>query len=107
MLTHSIAEEALYFCILNDTPAKDHFISIEFKVKDNQLLAEIKNNGLIRELAVELQRSKGLQNGDERILEKRLELMNYKNADRINVSYGFDTNEKEKVNRSLLIIPQT
>jgi len=105
LLTHSIAEELLYLCILNDGTTGTHFISIEFGIANNMLEAEIKCNGIDRDRAIELHRSKGLQHEEEMILEKRLELINYNNVKAISVSYHFD--EANAINTCVLTIPQT
>lgn len=105
LLIHSIAEEALYVCILNDEIMKPHFIDISFIYTETGLQVKVKHNGLPRNKALAIQQSKNLNGHAGNSLVQRLDLINQNQKTPITVTYH-DGDQEEQIHTTILSIPQ-
>jgi ABC-type amino acid transport substrate-binding protein len=83
LLSHTLVEHALYKGVLNLDAHRKGKLVVEFVTQDNQLLVIITDNGTTRDDAYELEKKKGLVNGDDNMLQRRIELFNAQSSRKI------------------------
>jgi hypothetical protein len=76
LLTLSLVEKALYKGVLNLPAAEKGKLCIEFMTGADKLEVQVSDNGLSREQAHLLDKKKGLVNGEDNMLQRRIELFN-------------------------------
>ena len=98
------AEETLYKGVLNLPPAQKGELVIDFNTENNSLVVAITDNGMVRSQAIALEKKKGL-NGQENMLESRIELFNAQNGKKI-IKKIKEAEHEGDDNLSVLEIPQ-
>ena len=76
LLTHSLVEDALYKGVLNLGTGRKGKLCIEFTMEQDMLVVKITDDGSTREYAADLEKRKGLGNGEEPVLVRRIDLFN-------------------------------
>ncbi|MDF2190380.1 histidine kinase [Paraflavitalea sp. CAU 1676] len=83
LLTHSLVEEALYKGVLNLTNGHRGKLCVEFTNEADRLVVKVTDNGSTRQEADKLTKRKGLTNGEESMLQRRIELFNAQGSRKI------------------------
>ncbi|OQP58329.1 histidine kinase [Niastella populi] len=104
LLSLGMAEETLYKGLLNLPPAQKGKLVIHFNTENNCLVVFITDNGMARSQAIALEKKKGL-NGQENMLESRIELFNAQNGKKI-IRKIKEAEHAGDDNISILEIPQ-
>jgi hypothetical protein len=107
LLTHGLVEASLYRGVLNLQEGKKGLIHIDFTANGDKVFVDVTDNGMSRERAGELEKKKGLVNGEEDMLNRRIRLFNRQGARKINLRFESNTNNSaEHANRAKLEVPQ-
>ncbi|HEY1201048.1 MAG TPA: histidine kinase [Niastella sp.] len=104
LLSLGMVEETIYKGILNLPPEQKGKLTINFNTESNNLVVTINDNGMVRSQAIALEKRKGL-NGQENMLESRIELFNAQNGKRI-IKKIKEAEHEGEYNISVLEIPQ-
>jgi LytS/YehU family sensor histidine kinase len=102
LLTHALVEAALYKGVLNLTAGNKGKIVVDFEEEGDRLLVKVTDNGMSRAQARELEKKKGLGNGEEDVLTRRITLFNRQGKNKINLK----TIVNGEMNEACLEIPQ-
>jgi hypothetical protein len=107
LLTHGLVEASLYRGVLNLNNGKKGMIHVDFTGGSDKLFVQVTDNGMSRERAGELEKKKGLINGEEDMLNRRIRLFNRQGSRKINLRFETITNNPvEEANRAKLEVPQ-
>lgn len=106
LLTHSLVEEALYKGVLNLHNGQRGKLHIEFLMEQDRLVIKITDNGMTRQDADKLEKKKGLMNGEESMLHRRIELFNAQAKRKIASSKTVMQENGIAVNTAILELPQ-
>jgi hypothetical protein len=106
LLTHSLVEEALYKGVLNLRNGKKGKLSVEFTTEAGKLVVKVSDNGMTRHDAENLERKKGLMNGEESMLHRRIDLFNAQATRKITNSKSLFQDNGSSLNTATLEIPQ-
>lgn len=104
LLSLGLVEETLYKGVLNLPPAQKGKLVIDFDTGNNNLVVTITDNGMVRSQSMALEKKKGL-NGQENMLDSRIELFNAQNGKKIIKKIKEAEHEGDE-NISVLEIPQ-
>lgn len=102
MLTLGLAEDALYKGVFNLENGQQGKVTIEFTGNENGIVVQISDNGMPRSYSTALEKKKGLTNGEENMLTRRIEVFNQQSERRIVQKMT----ENENNNIAILEIPQ-
>jgi ABC-type amino acid transport substrate-binding protein len=107
LLTHGLVEAALYRGVLNLDEGKKGMIHIDFSGGAGKLCVQVTDNGMTREDAGELEKRKGLVNGEEDTLNRRIRLFNRQGNRKIHLRFEtIKLNHAEGANSAKLEVPQ-
>jgi LytS/YehU family sensor histidine kinase len=102
LLTHGLVEAALYKGVLNLATGVKGKIVIDFEEVDDRLLVKVSDNGMSRTKSQELEKKKGLGNGEEDMVSRRINLFNRQGQHKIK----FKMDVVGEFNEACLEIPQ-
>ncbi|WP_162915927.1 histidine kinase [Paraflavitalea soli] len=106
LLTHSLVEEALYKGVLNLTNGHKGKLCIEFVTEEDTLVVKVTDNGISRQDAARLDKKKGMMNGDDAMLMRRIDLFNAQGKRKITTSKAVWHENGTALNNATLEIPQ-
>lgn len=106
LLTHSLVEEALYKGVLNLTNGQKGKLCIEYATEQDTLVVRVTDNGMSRLEAGRLDKKKGLLNGDDSMLLRRIDLFNAQGKRKITSSKTVLQEKGTALNSATLEIPQ-
>jgi len=106
LLTHSLVEEALYKGVLNLTNGHRGRLCVEYTKAGDQLVIKVTDNGTTRQEADKLEKRKGLVNGEESMLKRRIDLFNAQGPRKITSSKQVQRQGDMALNSAMLEIPQ-
>jgi hypothetical protein len=106
LLTHSLVEDALYKGVLNLGNGHKGKLCIEFSTEGNTLVVKVSDNGITRTEAGRLEKKKGLMNGDDTMLQRRIDLFNAQSKRKITRDRIVFQENGIPLNRATLEIPQ-
>lgn len=106
LLTLSLVEDALYRGLLNNGNGHKGKLTVDFATRDNMLVVKVTDNGMTRSEADKLEKRKGLLNGDDSMLLRRIELFNAQGKRKIISSKAIEEEDGVPVNTATLEIPQ-
>ena len=106
LLTHSLVEEALYKGVLNLTNGHKGKLCIEYATEQDTLVVRVTDNGISRQDAARLDKKKGMMNGDDTMLLRRIDLFNAQGKRKITSSRSVLQEDGAALNSATLEIPQ-
>lgn len=106
LLTHSLVEEALYRGVLNLTNGLKGKLCIEYSTEKDTLVVKVTDNGMSRQDAGKLEKKKGLLNGDDTMLLRRIDLFNAQGKRKITANKAVVQENGAALNSATLEVPQ-
>ncbi|WP_315822314.1 hypothetical protein [Paraflavitalea speifideaquila] len=106
LLTHSLVEEALYKGVLSLANGHKGKLCIEFATGHDTLVVKVTDNGISRADAARLDKKKGMMNGDDAMLLRRIDLFNAQGKRKITSSKTVGQENGTLLNSATLEIPQ-
>lgn len=106
LLTLGLVEEALYRGVLNLGNGHKGKLCIEFLAAGDTLNVKVTDNGITRSEADKLERRKGMLNGDDTMLLRRIELFNAQGKRKITRNREVVQENGTTLNTATLEVPQ-
>jgi hypothetical protein len=107
LLTHGLVESALYRGVLNLDNGKKGMIHIDFMGEKDAIRIEVLDNGMSRKESGELEKRKGLINGEEDTVNRRIRLFNRQGGRKIHLHFEtVKENHAGENNLAKLDVPQ-